>query len=212
MSSGRPYRSELRAERAADTRARIREAARSLFEENGFAATTVAEIARTAGVAAPTVYATFGSKAGVVGAMLEDLEASADRAGLVGRLAATDDPREQLAAFAHWIRTLFERGAPVLRVALAARDDEDVAALRAQGDENRRRGAVRLTEGWADAGGLRPDLPADEAADTLWLLTSPEQFLLATDDLGWSPARYERWLSATTALALLAGGTDGRPG
>ena len=69
MSTERPYSSVLREERARETRVRIRRAAAELFAEEGFADTTVAAIARRAGVAAPTVYSVFGSKAGIVVAM-----------------------------------------------------------------------------------------------------------------------------------------------
>src|SRR5438105_10523175 len=61
----RRYRSALRDERAADTRARIVTAARDLFAARGFADTTVALIAARAGVAQPTVYAVFGSKGAI---------------------------------------------------------------------------------------------------------------------------------------------------
>jgi AcrR family transcriptional regulator len=58
-STKRPYRQKARAERQADTRRRIAAAAASLHEEVGPARTTVAEIARRAGVQRPTVYNNF---------------------------------------------------------------------------------------------------------------------------------------------------------
>ena len=61
MSTDRPYRSTLREERARETRLRIRKSARRLFAARGFAETTIAQIAKDAGVAPQTVYAVFGS-------------------------------------------------------------------------------------------------------------------------------------------------------
>jgi AcrR family transcriptional regulator len=58
-SGKRPYRQRARAERRAETRRRIAAAAASLHEEVGPARTTVAEIARRAGVQRPTVYNNF---------------------------------------------------------------------------------------------------------------------------------------------------------
>src|ERR671939_192699 len=58
-SKRRPYRQKARAERQAQTRQRIAAAAASLHEEVGPARTTVAEIARRAGVQRPTVYNNF---------------------------------------------------------------------------------------------------------------------------------------------------------
>ena len=97
VSIPRPYRSRLRDEQAAHTRLRIRQAGRELFEQQGFAETAIAEIAEAAGVAAPTVYGTYRSKGGVVGAMLEDLEESADQAGWEAPRALARAPVERVA-------------------------------------------------------------------------------------------------------------------
>ena len=62
----RPYRSPLREAQAAATRTRILDAALDTFLERGYAGTSVAAIARAAGVSPETVYATFGTKRGIV--------------------------------------------------------------------------------------------------------------------------------------------------
>jgi AcrR family transcriptional regulator len=58
-STRRPYRLKARAERQQDTQRRIAEAAAGLHEEVGPARTTIAEVARRAGVQRPTVYKHF---------------------------------------------------------------------------------------------------------------------------------------------------------
>ena len=63
MSPSRPYRSEHRQRQAEQTRAAILRAARSLFTDPGYAATSVADIAAEAGVSVPTVYSSIGTKA-----------------------------------------------------------------------------------------------------------------------------------------------------
>ena len=203
MSSRRDYKSTLRAEQALETRLRVRESARRLFAARGFSDTTIAQIADDAGVAPQTIYAVFGSKGGIIAAMLEDLEESADQDAWVARMSAEEDPRKQLRLFVSWIRTLFEAGAPILRAALAARGEADVAALAERGDANRRGGTTAVTRIWAEKGALREDLDADEAAQRLWLLTGVEQFLHAVDQLGWKPERYERWLGDLLEQELL---------
>src|SRR5690349_3594795 len=60
--STRTYRSELRAQQAKQTRRRIVEASARLFATTGYQATTLAAIAREAGVSTETVK-TAGSKA-----------------------------------------------------------------------------------------------------------------------------------------------------
>src|ERR1700682_935698 len=90
----RPYSSVVRQEQAAHTRARILDAADSLFAAAGYGHTTVAEIARTANVATDTVYATFGSKGRVLTALIDSRLAPAAGVDNVMDRAATEPARE----------------------------------------------------------------------------------------------------------------------
>lgn len=54
-----------------------------------------------------------------------------------------------------------------------------------------------------DAGGLRPGLTVDQAADTVWAMNSPELHVMLTVDRGWSPLRFERWLADIWCRLLL---------
>ena len=65
----RRYESPRRREQAAATRRAILDAAQSLFERDGYAATTMAAIASEAGVALKTVYVAFETKSGVLRAL-----------------------------------------------------------------------------------------------------------------------------------------------
>lgn len=177
--------------------------ARKLFATYGFSETTIAQIAADAGVAPQTIYAVFGSKGGIVGEMLEDLEESADIDTWVARIIEEGDPHRQLRIFVSMNRTLFEKGAPILRAAMAARNEPDVAAMADRGDANRRSGTLQLIQMWSQREALREGLESTDAAERLWLLTSPEQYLLATDTLGWSSDRYEQWLGDLVDQELL---------
>jgi AcrR family transcriptional regulator len=190
----REYRSSTREEQARRTRSRIRRAARTLFSRNGVAGTTIAEIAAAAGVSAPTVYAAYESKAGIVLAMLEDME---EGAGIGPRLEAMfeeADSRRQLRLFVAAHTGLFREGSDVLKAALQAAEDPDVAGLVEKGDAQRRRVLDRLARGWQQAGVLRNGLTAADATERMWLLTTVESYLTAVDRLGWTPERYEEWL------------------
>ena len=63
MSTSRSYRSTVREESARRTRQLVADAARELFLTEGYAETSVAAIARKAGVSTQTVYNVFGTKA-----------------------------------------------------------------------------------------------------------------------------------------------------
>lgn len=203
MSTRRSYQSRLREERARETKLAIRRSARELFEEQGFTATTVAQIAARAGVAVPTVYAAFDSKSGIVRAMMDELEelAGGEEAGEV--VLGEEHPELQLRAFVHFVRTLFERGAPVLRAAMQVRDDEDVRRMAAVGNERRLEGCRLLVARWGELGALAAGVDAERGAKGMWLLTSAEQYFLGTDTLGWSADEYETWLHETLSQLLL---------
>src|ERR1051325_9451967 len=66
----RTYNSADRKRRAEHTRERILDAARTLIARKGFAEATFESIAAQAGVAVPTVYAAFGSKSGIMQALI----------------------------------------------------------------------------------------------------------------------------------------------
>lgn len=74
---------ELKVDRAAERRARVMEAARRLFVSRGFHAASTAQIADAAGIAVQQMYRDFGSKEGIVSAIVEKD---------VARLFATIDP------------------------------------------------------------------------------------------------------------------------
>lgn len=203
MSTSRPYQSTLREERALETRLRIRDSARKLFASKGLAQTTINEIAEDAGVAPQTVYSVFGSKGGIVAAILEDHQEAAGESTRIAEIVSEEDSHRQVRLFVSWIRTFFEQGAPVIRMVLTANNDPDVAAVADQGDQGRRDGTRRLTGMWASRGDLRDGISHDDAAQRLWLLTSAEQYMLATDKLGWNPDQYEQWLGDLLERELL---------
>ncbi|TML12379.1 MAG: TetR/AcrR family transcriptional regulator [Actinobacteria bacterium] len=115
----RAYSSTVRQEQAAQTRARIVEAAGELFESNGYARTTIAAIADRAGVAADTVYTIFGGKARILTALIDvRLAPATGVANVLDRPqahAVRDEPdqRRQLSAFARDMAAVSARVRPV---------------------------------------------------------------------------------------------------
>ena len=210
VKSRRPYQSRLRAEQAAQTRLRILEASGDLFAERGYVATTIDAVAAQAGVAVDTVYATFGTKKGLLSAVIDlRVTGSADELdALAGdgprRIRAMTDQRQMVAGFAADIVARVERVRPIDDVIRgAATIDPDIAELRGRMQENRFSKLRAFTEWLAAHGSLLDDQDADEAAAIVWTLTSPEVNRLLRDVRGWSSQRYEQWLSATLQRVLL---------
>lgn len=198
------YRSPLRAERAADTRRRIATAALELFAEHGFASTTITAIAEHAGVAPQTIYATFGTKAAILRALLERLEDDAGAPEWRDRIAATDDPAAKLEAFAYWSASMFATSKAIITATQGAAGEPAILEVRDEANRHRRQALTALIDTVADRGALTAGLSRQRAVDRAWMLTSVELYLAATDGCGWADTDYARWLTSLLVRELLA--------
>src|ERR687892_1664261 len=136
VKNRRRYDSRRRQEQAATTRLEILVAAQRLFERQGFAATTVAEIATEAGVAVKTVYLAFETKSGILRALWNSLLRGGDDEVPVAaqewyrEVVEEPDPQRQLRLNARNSRAAKTRIAGVLKVIReAAPVEPDTGAL-----------------------------------------------------------------------------------
>jgi AcrR family transcriptional regulator len=203
----RSYSSTVRREQAAQTRARIVDAAGALFLEQGYPRTTVKQIAERSGVAPDTVYATFGSKVRVLTGLIDARLAPQGDANVTDRPEARAvrealDPREQLHAFARDIAAISARVRPVYEMLrTAASVEPDVAPVFAEMDGHRFDN-MRRVAGWlAERGPLRVDV--DRAAETIFALASPDVARMLCDGRGWSTEQYAEWLEDALVRTLL---------
>ncbi len=210
VKAQRRYDSALRKEQARQTRARMLDAAERLFVERGYPASTMDAIANEAGVAVDTVYAGFGSKRGVLSALMDIRVGGDDRPiELLDRsgpqqVRRDPDQKSQLARFARDVKSIIERARPVDDIIRgAAAVDSDVAALRGRIQESRYQN-MRQFVAWVAANGpLRGGMSEDEAAAIAWSLTSPEMHRLLRVDRDWTPEAYAAWLAETLIRTLL---------
>jgi AcrR family transcriptional regulator len=192
------------------TRTAVIEAARSLFVERGYAATTIEAISDESDTPQATVYRLFSSKAGILKAVLDVSVAGDDRAvpmldrPEVRALLGDEDPKAQLAGFAALVHDVLARVGSVHRIlADAARADEEAASLLAEMARQRHEGQRRLARSLARSEALRAGLRERDAADIIHALASPEVYGLLVFDRGWTGERYEEWLTAILADQLL---------
>jgi AcrR family transcriptional regulator len=185
------------------------DAARSLFLERGYQATTVDAISRYSDVPAATVYRLFSSKLGILKALLDVSIAGDDQAlslpqrPEVAALFAESDPQELLAGFAGTIVAINARSSDVYRIlSSASASDPAAAVLLANYQQQRDEGQGRVARSLARAGALRPGLRQRDAADLIHALASPELYRLLVLDRGWTPERYEEWLATTLTEQL----------
>ena len=204
----RSYSSTVRKEQAAQTRARILEAAGELFETAGYARTTIAAIAERAGVAADTVYAIFGNKARVLTALIDvRLAPAAGVDNVLDRPEAhavrdETDQRQQVRAFARDIAAISERVRPVYEIMRTASAVEpEMAAIYAEMDAYRLRNMHQAATWIAARGPLRVDV--DQAGEIIWAVASPDVARMLCDVRGWTTDHYAEWLEDTLVRLLL---------
>ncbi|WP_035812897.1 TetR/AcrR family transcriptional regulator [Jiangella gansuensis] len=201
----RRYDSLRRTVQAQQTRKEIARAARELFVTQGWASTTVRDVAREAGVSVPTVYSAYGNKAGLTLALADAADLAAETARYLDDLeAADDDPRRQLAVMAGYDRRLYERAGDVIQlVREAGRTEPELATAyrdgRRRADDARR----QVFSGWP-AGTLRVGLDVPTAIDIYAALCTIDVYVTLTDERGWTPDRVETWWTQALARELLA--------
>lgn len=211
MSEGvkRRYDSTRRRQQAQENRRRVLDAARELFADKGYGATTVAEVAEAAGVAVETVYAAFRTKLTVlrrawdvaVGGDEDDVRLL-DRPELRA-VFAEPDLAGRLTRFAD-VNTAIMRRTARLRLAIqgAAGGDPGAAEFLAEIDEARLDAMGEHARAAAATGQLA--VPEDTCRDVLFATTDGSLWLTLVGRRGWSDEAYAAWLARLWRTTLVA--------
>lgn len=201
----RTYHSRVRQRQAEETRQRILEAARLLFESSGYAVTTIEAIAEAAEVSPKTIAAVFGSKRALLAEVINPKTFSPRVRQLTEEVGTIEDPSLRLSLVAQIARQAYELMASSLELLRTARAVAPELADAAQQVEARRRqNQAQLIASLYDQGALRPDLSFEEATDVLWTLTSYDVYRMLVVEQRWKPERYETWLAQLLVQHLLA--------
>ena len=210
MSPKRSYNSARRKEQALETRRQIVEAARGLFLSRGYGGANIEAIAAQAGVAPETVYAAFGNKRAILARLFETSVVGDEspvpllkRSGPQAVRSETDQTR-QIEMFTEDIHKIMSRTAPLFEVLrTAAHTEPEIAEMLNGILESRLGGMMFFVRALMKNGPLRAGLTAESAAETVWLLTSGEVFMLLKCDRGWTDEDYQRWLADALKRLLL---------
>jgi AcrR family transcriptional regulator len=200
----RKYDTTSRRQQADQTRDRILEAARRVISRNGFADATFEAIAAEAGVAAPTVYAAYGSKSGILQALMTRAAFNSTYENVVREALESDDPVTRLRFAARIARGIFDSlrsEAEVLRGATAIAPD--FIRERERIRYERQEGVVQVLD---QKGALRTGLTVSMARDILWTLTSYDIYRRLVVERRWTADQYERWLGDTLIATLVGPG------
>ena len=208
----RTYNNTRRQAQVRATRLKVIDAAKRLFIEHGYPATTIEAIADAADVPLPTVYRLIGSKRALLAAVLDTSFGGDDQPiefgdrPAVRAARAETDPARMVRAFARIARELMERSSAIQHVlATAAQVDADAAELQAEIRRQRHTGQSRIASALDALGALDPDLGKAEAVDIIYALLSPEVHRILTVERGWSANRYEGWIARSLSTLMPAG-------
>jgi AcrR family transcriptional regulator len=202
----------LRQAQVAHTEERILAAATELFLTEGYAATTLAAVARRARVGARTVYVRFGTKAALFKRVIDvAIVGDTEPVDVLGRAWTQDafsapTAAGRITAFAAGGRQIMERTGALFAVAQQAAAVEPlIAGFWQQGRAQTRHVHALFWTRMADDGLLDPDTDLDWLIDTTTLLGAAETYLLITRMIGWDLDTYQDWL-VTSMTRLAAGG------
>jgi AcrR family transcriptional regulator len=200
----RRYKSDQRDHAAEATRSRILNASKSLFARHGIDRVTIAQIGRSADVAQSTVYALFKSKEGILRALMTASLFGPRFKEAQSLLAGTSDSARLIALSAHVARVIYESESSELGLLRGTSGfspelrklEQEFENLRLQMQEGR----IRLLFAQSKA---KKGLDFETARRILWMYTSREIYRMLVQEGGWTPDRYQEWLSDTLVKGLV---------
>jgi AcrR family transcriptional regulator len=200
---GRTEVTRTQQERKAETRGRLLDAAAVLFAARGVDAVSVDAVAEAAGRTSGAVYAHFGSKQGLLLALLDEWKQSMLTV-LFAAVAVAGQPRDQLAAV--WESLTGDAAGPGQvwslledELWLRAGRDPDVAALLSERNAEARSLTARQLAAWALRVGATPVGDAETTATLLRALLRGLEQERRVDPTAVPPA------TAVLGLATLLG-------
>lgn len=198
----RSYDASGRREQARARRLSVVLAARDLFERDGFRLTTIAAIAKHAGVSAEWIYKGFGTKAALAKAVFDVVIAGDDDPVPVAERPAMqaigDEPdvRRKIAMF---VGGLAQRQARSAKVQILIRDgrhvDDSLAPIWAKLNDEGLTGMMMLARHLLESGQLRDGIELGEVRDVLWNYLAIDNYERLVLLQGWPLERYSDWFA-----------------
>jgi len=187
----------------AGTRERVLQAALALIGERGHANFSLVELAAETGLSRQTLYLLFGTRAGLLMALVDHLDANSS-----GPARLTSLRVQGTRQFETYVRAWFDYLPVVLPVARA------LAAAGATGDEDARaawqsrlaklhHGFTQMARALQAEGRLRPGWTVAQAADWTLALTHVDLWQHLVVEAGWKPADHVERVVATLRQTLL---------
>ncbi|MGX1776727.1 TetR/AcrR family transcriptional regulator [Nocardia brasiliensis] len=201
----RTYRSPVREEAAQRTRDIVVRAAMQVFAERGYAGATIDQIATSARVSRPTVFAA-GNKAQLFALARQYADNDGDVTeadSTMAQILTIADPRRMLEQFAKHTAAIMQRARPLQGVLeQAAGTEPELAELLKSTQQQLLETAGSVVAAVAATRSLRRGISRRTATDVLWLQLQYTNYQRLVDERGWSHREFERW-HATAMIATL---------
>lgn len=205
MSQKRSYNSESRDAQALKTKASILDAAKRLFQEEGFDRVTIEKLAKAASVSMPTIYALFKSKRGVLQALIDEAMPKEQFTALVDEAMHEASMQKRMAITAKMACQIYdaERGlVDILRGASVVAPE--FKELEQEREDRRYERQADFVKALIKEKALAKGLTLEKARDILWALTGRDLYRLFVVERGWTLEQYEKWLTNALSKALLS--------
>ncbi len=200
----RSYKSTARDTQAAQTKARILNSAKNLFESEGFEYVTIEKIAQGANVSIPTIYSLFQSKIGVLRALMDDALSKNQFEALVEESIIEKSPKKRLNISAKIARQMYDaerlQMGLFLDVAVLAPELRELEKEREMRRYNRQEVTIKAM---VKENSLIDGLSASKARDILWALTGRDMYRMFVIEQGWTSDEYEEWLAQLLISSLI---------
>jgi AcrR family transcriptional regulator len=195
----RTYDARRRRAQADETRSAIIRTARDLFIERGYGHTTLADVARDAGVSVETIYASVGTKAKLLHKAW-DITVGGDDQEIIFHerpevVAIRNEPdlARRLMLHAAFSTKTAQRIAPFqLMVQSAAGADPAAAAMLEEMGRQRLVGIGVMAAEAAKTGQLA--VSEEECHDVIWSMTDGMLWHRLVNERGWTNDRFAEWL------------------
>lgn len=200
----RTYNSENRNAQAAQTRHRILESAKQLFQSEGFECVTIEKLAQAAEVSIPTVYSLFQSKRGVLFALMDEALPTEEFNALVEAGKQEKSAKKRLMITAKLSRQLYDSERAQIDIFQGA--SLLAPELKEQQKEREQRRYLRqeeFVETLMKDKALLNGLSSSQARDILWAFTGRDIYRMFVIERSWTSEEYEKWLAQLLIKTLL---------
>ena len=185
------------------TRQRILEAARRRLVGGGYSQVTMQELALEAGVAYQTLFKRFGNKVQLAMELIDTgFPHVVPALAWLEALSEAGDPLAWLRSMGTFSRRINEPCGDLFRFMRESGDPTLLGRFRAT-EEHRRGSLTKLGPQLERSGLLRPGISASEVGDIVWAMAGSEVYAKLVLDQGWTPDRFESWLSEALVSALV---------